>query len=193
MPATLKFPFSFDAELLQADAARFASDEWIYHFNTPIYQGDWSGIALRAVKGGKSPLYPDLNPSEDFVETEMMSRCRYVPEVLSDFRCALSSARFLKLGAGAQIRPHRDYRLGIEDGEIRIHIPVATNPRVEFVLDDKIVEMKEGEAWYLNFNLQHSVRNDGGSDRIHLVIDCVVNDWILSYFKAANADFRLAS
>jgi mannose-6-phosphate isomerase-like protein (cupin superfamily) len=182
-PSTFKFPFSFDARLLQEDAAQFAPEEWISHFNTPIYQGDWSGIALRAVKGGNSPLYPDLFATEGFIETEMMQRCPYVQKVLSAFECNLTSVRFLKLGAGAWIRPHRDYQLGIEDGEIRIHVPVATNPQVEFTLDGNLVEMKEGEAWYLNFNLHHSVRNDGATDRIHLVVDCVVNDWILSFFK----------
>nr|HMS43742.1 aspartyl/asparaginyl beta-hydroxylase domain-containing protein [Pyrinomonadaceae bacterium] len=74
--------------------------------------------------------------------------------------------------------------LGLEDGEIRIHIPVLTNPQVEFILDDQKVEMQEGEAWYLNFNLFHTVRNEGTTDRIHLVIDCVVNDWMLSNFPA---------
>ena len=122
-PATLKFPFSFDAALLQADARQFTSEEWTAHYNTQIFQGDWSGIALRAVKGGHSPLYPDPLATEGFVETEMMNRCRYVPDVLSKFQCELTTVRFLKLGAGAWIRPHRDYRLGIEDGEIRIHIP----------------------------------------------------------------------
>ena len=183
MPETLKFPFSFEAKFLREDAQKFAPEEWISHFNTPIYQGDWSGIALRAVKGGHSLLYPDPLATEGFIETEMMRRCLCVPSVLSAFRCELTTVRFLKLGAGAWIRPHRDYQLGIEDGEIRIHIPVATNPRVEFVLNDRQVEMKEGEAWYLNFNLQHSVRNGGTTDRIHLVVDCVVNDWILSFFN----------
>lgn len=184
-PATLKFPFYFDAELLQADARQFAPDEWTTHFNTHIFEGDWSGIALRAVKGGSSPLYPDPLATTGFAETEMMRRCRYVQNVLSAFECELTSVRFLKLAAGAWIRPHRDYRLGIEDGEIRIHIPVLTNPQVEFTLDEQKIEMREGEAWYLNFNLHHSVRNDGGSDRVHLVIDCVVNDWILSFFNEA--------
>lgn len=183
IPSTLKFPFSFDADLLQTDAQKFAPDEWITHFNTAIYQGDWSGIALRAVKGGHLPLYPDPLAADGFIETEMMNRCHYVRNVLSEFECELTTVRFLKLGAGAQIRPHRDYQLGIEDGEIRIHIPVATNPQVEFILDGQKVEMKEGEAWYLNFNLFHSVRNDGETDRIHLVVDCVVNDWIRSYFN----------
>ena len=42
--------------------------------------------------------------------------------------------------------------------------------------------MLEGEAWYLNFNLKHSVRNHGVSERIHLVIDCIANDWLRSFF-----------
>jgi hypothetical protein len=33
--------------------------------------------------------------------------------------------------------------------------------------------MNEGEAWYLNFNLYHSVENNGRDERVHLVIDCV--------------------
>ena len=45
------------------------------------------------------------------------------------------------------------------------------------------MEMNEGEAWYLNFSLEHSVRNGGATDRIHLVIDCIVNDWIRSFFN----------
>ena len=42
--------------------------------------------------------------------------------------------------------------------------------------------MKEGEAWYLNFNLKHSVVNRSAEDRVHLVIDCVLNDWLREFF-----------
>ena len=38
--------------------------------------------------------------------------------------------------------------------------------------------MKEGECWYLNLSLKHRVNNFGDTSRIHLVIDCKVNDWI---------------
>jgi hypothetical protein len=179
-PSFLKLPFSFDKERLRDDVKQFALDEWTPHFNTHIYQGDWSGIALRAAKNAHVQLYPDPTAKEGFIDTEMMQRCRYVPDVLSAFQCELTTVRFLKLGAGAVVQRHRDYQLGLEDGEIRIHIPVLTNPQVEFILDEQKVEMKEGEAWYLNFNLHHSIRNDGTTDRIHLVIDCIVNDWLLS-------------
>lgn len=36
--------------------------------------------------------------------------------------------------------------------------------------------MQRGELWYMNINLSHTVENRGGSHRVHLVIDCVVND-----------------
>ena len=36
--------------------------------------------------------------------------------------------------------------------------------------------MGEGECWYINFNLPHRIHNRGTTDRVHLVIDCVLND-----------------
>jgi len=40
--------------------------------------------------------------------------------------------------------------------------------------------MAEGECWYLDFNLPHYVDNRSSDDRIHLVVDCHVNDWVTS-------------
>jgi aspartyl/asparaginyl beta-hydroxylase (cupin superfamily) len=83
---------------------------------------------------------------------------------------------------------HRDYDLGIEDGHARVHVPIVTNPLVEFYLDEQLVEMREGEAWYLNLNLFHRVENKGSDDRVHLVIDCIVNDWLRAFFPAEDQD-----
>jgi hypothetical protein len=102
--------------------------------------------------------------------------------VLEIFECELESVRFLRLGGGAKIREHRDYKMAFEDGAARLHIPVRTSSRVEFLLDKIPVAMSEGETWYLNLNLPHSVDNRGSDVRIHLVIDCVVNDWLSRLF-----------
>jgi quercetin dioxygenase-like cupin family protein len=72
--------------------------------------------------------------------------------------------------------------LSIEDGCARIHIPVKTSSEVEFYLDGKRIEMNEGEAWYLNLNLPHRVENKSPNERVHLVIDCIANDWLRSFF-----------
>lgn len=185
MISTLKFPFSFDADKLKNDLRNFAPEDWTPHFNTQYYEGDWSGIALRAAKDAHVQLYPDPSATS-FVDTEMLARCAYIPEVLAAFKCEIESARFLRLTVGSMIREHRDYKLGFEDGFVRIHIPVQTNPKVEFFLDGVSLQMSEGEAWYLNFNLKHSAANRGKEDRVHLVIDCVLNDWLREFFPSAS-------
>jgi len=95
----------------------------------------------------------------------------------------LLAVRLLRLKAGAVILEHRDAELCFEKGEIRVHIPVVTNPDVEFILDKERIQLQEGECWYMNFNLPHAIANKGESDRIHLVIDARVNDWVKELFN----------
>ena len=92
-------------------------------------------------------------------------------------------SRLLRLGTQARIREHTDFNLGYEDDEIRVHIPVATNPQVEFYLNGSRVQMNAGECWYLNFNLPHRLYNGGTTGpACTLVIDCSVNAWVRNLF-----------
>jgi aspartyl/asparaginyl beta-hydroxylase (cupin superfamily) len=102
--------------------------------------------------------------------------------VLRAFECQLLAVRLLRLKAGSRIKEHTDLNLGYEDGEIRLHIPIHTNPGVEFYLSGRRIILAEGECWYVNTSLPHRVANTGERDRIHLVIDCVVNDWVRAIF-----------
>ncbi len=187
-PATLKLPLQFEPLLLQHDVDQFAEHEWQAHFNRQVYEGDWSGIALRACSDAVVPLFPDPNSTQPFCDTQALARLHYVPTVLAQIQAEIRSARLLKLAPGANIRRHRDYQLSPEDGEVRLHIPVRTSTEVEFILDEQRIPMAEGELWFLNFNLYHSVQNRSAQDRIHLVIDCVFNPWLRSFFEnIANA------
>jgi hypothetical protein len=182
--AVLKLPIQFDPARLQAELGRFTPGDWTRHFNQSIYDGDWSGIALRSVGGKARQLYPDPTATGSFAGTEYLARCPYYREVLATFQCPLTSARLLRLSARSSIREHRDYRLGYEDGELRLHIPVLTHPDVAFFVAGQRVPMEAGECWYVNVNLPHRVDNHSDADRIHLVIDCVVNDWLAGFFAA---------
>ena len=173
-----RLPLSLDADRLKADLALIQPDEWVPHFNTAYYEGEWSGVALRSVGGRPAQLYPDPTAHGRFADTAILERCAYFQEVLAAFECPLQAVRLLKLRARSSIREHRDYKLGYEDGELRIHIPIVTNPAVAFFLDGERVPMQEGESWYLNLNLPHRVDNQSDTDRVHLVIDCEVNDWL---------------
>ena len=182
-----RLPFEFDAAGLRADAGALGPEEWVPHFNTRYYEGDWSGAALRSVGGKAGQIYPDPTAQAAFADTPLLDRCPSVRAALLAFRCPLLAVRFLRLGPGSRIREHRDFNLGLEDGEVRIHIPVSTGPAVAFSLDGEEVEMGEGEAWYLDLNLPHHVVNRGDVPRVHLVVDGVVDDWLRGVIEAGGA------
>ena len=174
----VRLPLRFDAELLAAEVARLGEDEWMPHFNAAYYEGDWSGIALRSVSGRSNMLFSDPSRRDQIADTDIVERCPGLAGAMRSFQCRLDVVRLLRLGPGASIREHRDIDLGYEIGEVRIHVPITTSPQVTFYLDGSPVEMQPGEAWYLDLSLPHRVDNAGGGDRIHLVVDCYVNEWL---------------
>jgi ribosomal protein S18 acetylase RimI-like enzyme len=187
MPDAVKMPLQYDAARLQSDFAGIVADEFVPHFNEAYYEGDWSAVPLRSVGGRADRIYPDPTAKNAFADTPLLARCAYIREVLATLHCPLQAVRFLRLKSGSVIKEHRDHELGFEDGEVRLHIPVITNPDVEFVLNQVRIVMNEGECWYLNVNQPHRVANRGAADRIHLVVDCVVNDWLRDLLLAAAA------
>lgn len=178
-----RLPIEVDLDGLIADLHGLGPDDWVPHFNTAYYEGDWSGAALRAVDGAADRLYPDPAAGDRFADTPILGRCPNVAALLATFRCPLLAVRFLRLGPGSHIREHRDYNLSVDDGEVRIHVAVTSNPGVRFHLDGAPIDLPLGQAWYLNLNLRHAVDNDGDTPRAHLVIDCVVDDWLAALVR----------
>jgi len=81
-----------------------------------------------------------------------------------------------------------DADLGLEDGELRIHVPVATNEQLEFVVANRQLKLREGEAWYIDFSQPHRIHNAGQTDRVHLVIDGQVNDWAMALLERSSKE-----
>ncbi|ETX07763.1 MAG: hypothetical protein ETSY2_09355 [Candidatus Entotheonella gemina] len=183
----LKMPFHFDAARLQADLDRFDTEPWILHGNRFIYRGEWSGLSLRNGSGDPADLAADSLRGSGFVKTPLLDRCDYISEVMGAFACPLGSVRFLKVAAGAEIDEHVDGGLCYEVGEVRFHIPVVTHAALDFRLNGERLVMQPGECWYINANMPHSLANRGTIDRVHLVIDAGVNDWLRGYFGGAES------
>jgi mannose-6-phosphate isomerase-like protein (cupin superfamily) len=68
---------------------------------------------------------------------------------------------------------------------VRLHIPVVTNDAVDFRLNGERVVLEAGSCWYLRLSDPHSVANRGTEDRVHLVVDAEVNDWVGEVFAGA--------
>lgn len=179
-----RLPMTYEAGPLLAEAHAFAPEEWIPHFNTDYYDGDWSGISLRSVGGRPTTLYPDPAATEPFADTPALERAPRMAAVLAGLQCELQAARLLRLGPGASIREHRDFRLAHADGELRLHVPLSTEDGVEFRHDGDVVPMAPGQCWYMDLTLPHAVTNASPRERVHLVVDCVVNPWLDEMLEA---------
>lgn len=171
----------FDAEKMKADVAMLEAAHWKQHYNKHHYRGGWTVLPLRSINGEAENIFAvnaEGNKAGDYKDTVLLEACPSLQAVLTYFQCEKTAVRLMKLHAGGVIKEHRDTALCFEEGEARLHIPVVTNTDVSFCLDNEKLHLKEGECWYMNLCLQHSVRNDGPTDRVHLVIDCLVNDWL---------------
>lgn len=170
---------SFDARRLEADLAILRDTPWTRHFVHSNYQGDWSAIALRAPAGETHPIrLISAGPAKGWVNTPLLAAMPAIQAALARIAAPKLSVRLMRLGPGSCILPHGDLDLAAELGKARLHLPIVTNPDVRFVLNGELVPMAPGELWYLRLSDRHEATNDGTSDRIHLVVDVEVNDWL---------------
>ncbi len=182
-PSIIRLPLQFDAMRLQADLEQVQQSAWTAHFNQRIYEGDWSVVPLRAVPDSPIPHFslPNERRQED---TPLLRRCEYFQQVVKAFQCPLAAVRLLRLGAGATIKEHRDPMLSLEHEEVRIHVVLTTNPDVEYRIDGVAGHWDAGECWYADFTKPHSFTNRGNTERVHIVLDCGLNDWLRDLLAA---------
>ncbi|MBK6381001.1 MAG: aspartyl/asparaginyl beta-hydroxylase domain-containing protein [Chitinophagaceae bacterium] len=186
----LKLPFLFDKGLLQQEVHALSAMPWMPHYQVKHYEGEWTAIPLRSIGGNANDVIISPTGNHDYQDTVFLERSPYMQQVLQTFQCRLQAVRLLKLNAGSSIKEHRDAELNFESGEIRLHIPVLTDPGVEFILDKERLTLQEGECWYMNFNLPHAINNNSSVNRVHLVIDALVNDWVKEIFEGPDCKIK---
>jgi Aspartyl/Asparaginyl beta-hydroxylase len=189
LPDRLCLPFSFDPALLARDLRGIGTVDWTSHYVPQNYEGDWSIIPLRSKAGAKHPVMMiSADPTcREFEDTPALAACPYFRDVLATFAAPLRAVRLMRLTAGSIIKEHTDLDLSFEDGTVRIHVPVLTNADVAFYLNHSRVVLEAGSCWYLRLSDPHSVANRGATDRVHMVIDAEVNDWVRRVFETAAA------
>ena len=177
----LELPFVFDIEKLNEDLACVESSDWVSHQNTNAYDGSWLITSLTSTDGDTRQIVALEN--REYFDTPLLEKTTYIKSVIESFKTKIEAVRFMKLGANSIIKEHTDKGSCFNDGFARIHIPVSTNGDVEFVLNGERTKMDVGKSYYIDADAPHSVLNHGSSDRVHLLIDCHVNDWMRDIFN----------
>ncbi|HVQ06903.1 MAG TPA: aspartyl/asparaginyl beta-hydroxylase domain-containing protein [Allosphingosinicella sp.] len=180
LPDRLKLPMRFDAAALAAEVASLDEGDWHRHIFRRNYEGDWCIVPLRAAAGETHPVRMICaNPSQtEFVDTPMLDRLPAVKAALRRFRCPVLQARLMRLSPGSAILEHCDPDLDAGGGGARLHVPITTGQGVTFLLNRRPVPMAPGDLWYLRLLDPHSATNRGKTERVHLVVDVVMGDWL---------------
>lgn len=175
---SLKLPFQFDTSKIKEELAQFSKSDYSDIYNPSVtLETLWLKHFIVPIGGPDEPI--------KFVPNNSLKKCPYLLSIFNTFQCEVQTFRIHTLDAGASIKPHIDSGYSFEHGKIRIHIPIQTNDKVEILLENEPVKMKEGECWYCNFNVKHEVHNHSDEARVHLILDCMVNDWLKDVFSTS--------
>lgn len=193
LPSAVRLKPRVNARALYEDLARVAPGVWrpeepfrfdgFFGSEIKVYHnGDWAGISLRSQGGSNERTDPGGPGLEDFADTAFMRSTPYIASLLRSWQVPLRSVRLLRLPPNGSIEEHRDTYHGFEYGQLRLHIPITTNPQAITYIRGEKWHWGAGEAWYGDFGSLHAVHNGGTSDRVHLVLDVLITPALLELF-----------
>jgi hypothetical protein len=165
---------------MRQELEHLLESQWHAHVNKRDYQGGWDVLPLRCAAEhltahGILQSFA-LYPSEGWSNLPQLEQSPALLRFVTTLPYQVKSVRLMRLHPGAEIKPHRDHGLSLEQGEARLHLPLQTNDLLKFFVNEQLVPMQAGELWYINADQVHHVANKGSESRINLVLDCVVNN-----------------
>jgi hypothetical protein len=183
----IQLPFKFDVEKMLKEANAFKQENYEYY----------KVISLRAPAHLVDKSLPFPPPAVDYADgswtdwmnTPNLEKSPYLKSIVNQFSeyTTVNLVRLLFLAPDSIVKEHKDPTLALEEEKsmIRLTIPIDNNDGVEFFLNNKLVDMKVGECWYLRLSDSHRVINEGTTDRINLTIDVIPNDKIIEMINNA--------
>lgn len=117
--------------------------------------------------------------------------CREIAPVLNMFASeheGLVNMRLNLMGPDSGLALHREATAILVDGKprlkVRFHLPLFTSGS-PCRLGNGVYEMNIGQVYLFNNGAPHASWNEGESERVHLVWDCLVTHKLLSYLENA--------
>jgi hypothetical protein len=184
-PAAIQLLPTFNVTRLLDDLARLDRHQWALQttFETtgPAEQADfdWRALPLRSPTGSPRRTDPGGAGLDDFADTPWLSEVPYLAGILASIPAPLRSVRLLALGTGATSEVHFDTKIGFPWGNLRLHVPIVTNPGATLLMDGKIHVWQPGTFWFGDFCRLHQVANTGEHKRVHMVIDTTLTPELL--------------
>ncbi len=173
-----KLPIRFDTNTLAAEVNALPGSAWVPHAT-----GFPGNEAVRLVTPGGQPTDGFEGPMKP---TENLARSPYIREAMAELGGVWGRSRLMGLAPGGEVPEHVDSHYHWRT-HLRIHVPVITNPGVEFTCGGETVHMAAGECWVFDSFRWHEVHNRGRERRVHLVLDTVISEPLWDLIDAAQS------
>ncbi|TLP54037.1 aspartyl/asparaginyl beta-hydroxylase domain-containing protein [Microbispora triticiradicis] len=187
-PAAARLLPTFDVARLLEDLDRLDDHQWSLQ-QTFTSAGlaerapyDWRALPLRSPTGRPERTDPGGAGLDEFADTPWLAQAPYFAEILASVPAPLRCVRLLALGPGAIGEVHFDTKVGFPWGNLRLHVPITTNPGAALIIEGVEHRWQPGTFWFGDFGRWHQVLNTGQDKRIHMIIDTLITPETLSLF-----------
>jgi quercetin dioxygenase-like cupin family protein len=179
-PVAVQLPLRFEAEPLRHDVSSLPESWWHRHLG-PYHNGGWEVVSLWAPGGD---FRNQTTIGAPFAATEALERSPALQRAIDEIPGTKNRIRLMRLRPGGEIRRHSDPLSELDPNLVRLHVPVTTNPSVDFRVNDRRLTMHPGTLWHVDVRFPHAVRNDGTEPRVHLVLDVLRSSELDALFAA---------
>ncbi len=147
---------------LKDEIAALPLDAWVTHPNKHL--GNMACIIKSTDGGINHDTKGEMRP------TKWLERLPSVQKIMDALPCEIERTRLMALYPGCEVPLHTDEAVYWRE-RVRIHVPIITDPKIEFHVKGNFQHMGEGECWIFDTSKPHSVYNCSDKERIHLVMD----------------------
>ncbi|MBM3660880.1 MAG: hypothetical protein FJW95_15460, partial [Actinobacteria bacterium] len=161
----IRLPLVVDADALAAEIAALPASAWKDHPEGAVGN---TAVPLVAFNGDPG----DDATSGPMLPTPHLAALPYTRRVMGAFDSVIGRSRLMRVPEEGDLYAHVDVAYTWRD-HMRVHVPVVSDPSVEFHCDGEIVHMAPGEVWIFDTWRRHKVVNPANHPRTHLVIDTV--------------------
>jgi hypothetical protein len=168
---------------VQQEVARI-NTQWTNVYSD-YHTGGWQTLSLlNRTSKPTDTIIEDCEP----VETSLLERMPETRSLLRGLGFRYMWARLARLEVSAFMHEHRDYQELRNVRRLRLHIPVITNPFSSIVIDRTRIHLALGYIWKLNPIHRHAAANFGKEPRIHIILDCYVDEALEALVSAQTLD-----
>lgn len=159
-----------------ADRARHevstARIDWTAEYSDYQSGGWWTASLLNESGDPGDVVIRDCQPRP----TRLLERLPHVQRLLDGVSLTIMWARLARLSPNSFLWEHRDYGDLNQVDRCRLHIPLSTCDSAFMIIGGQRVHLAAGNVWRLTPTIPHGACNLYGPDRIHVIIDCYVDD-----------------